>query len=557
MDELRPYLRLLRARWARLVLGGGLMLATTLAGAGLLALSGWFITAAGAAAALSAASVVAFEVYTPGGAIRAFALGRTAARYGERIHNHDAVLRILADLRTAVFARLTRLDALTLARFRSADLLSRLTGDIDALDALYLRALAPPLVALLGIAAIAALVGIFAPALALGLGIVLATLWLVLVVGGWRAGTVPSERLVARTEVLRHRILEQVEGLPELLSFGTLERHAEITNQERRARAREQRRLALRHALGEAGANAGVQTASAVALIGGVALHRSGDMAVAVIVLMALAPLGLGELLGALPGGFIQLGRSRAAGRRLNAQLAARTAVSEPPSPRPMPVGSALAFEAVTYAYRPLATPVLTDLDLTVADGEHVAVVGRSGSGKSTLAALALRLIDPGSGTVRLGDTPVNELGLTGLRARIGYLTQGTELLDASVATNLRIAQPEAADEALYAALGIAELADFVQGLPQGLETGVGQAGARLSGGQARRLSLARVVLRDPAVVVLDEPLAGLDAATADAVGRNLEAWLAGRTVLMLAHARTALPPASRVLRLSGGALSA
>ncbi len=557
MDELRPYLRLLRARWARLVLGGGLMLATTLAGAGLLALSGWFITAAGAAAALSAASVVAFEVYTPGGAIRAFALGRTAARYGERIHNHDAVLRILADLRTAVFARLTRLDALTLARFRSADLLSRLTGDIDALDALYLRALAPPLVALLGIAAIAALVGIFAPALALGLGIVLATLWLVLVVGGWRAGTVPSERLVARTEVLRHRILEQVEGLPELLSFGTLERHAEITNQERRARAREQRRLALRHALGEAGANAGVQTASAVALIGGVALHRSGDMAVAVIVLMALAPLGLGELLGALPGGFIQLGRSRAAGRRLNAQLAARTAVSDPPSPRPMPVGSALAFEAVTYAYRPLATPVLTDLDLTVADGEHVAVVGRSGSGKSTLAALALRLIDPGSGTVRLGDTPVNELGLTGLRARIGYLTQGTELLDASVATNLRIAQPEAADEALYAALGIAELADFVQGLPQGLETGVGQAGARLSGGQARRLSLARVVLRDPAVVVLDEPLAGLDAATADAVGRNLEAWLAGRTVLMLAHARTALPPASRVLRLSGGALSA
>ena len=557
MDQLRPYIRLLRARSGRLLFGGLLMLLATLAAAGLLALSGWFITATGAAAVLSGASVVAFEVYTPGGAIRGFALARTVARYGERVHNHDAVLRILADLRTAVFARLTGLDILTLRRFRSADLLSRLTADIDALDALYLRALAPPLAALLGMAAIAILVGVFAPALAFGMVLVLGALWLVLVIGGWRAGTVPSERLVTRTEALRRRVLEQVEGLPELLSFGTLGRHAASADAERRGRAREQRRLALRHALAEAGANAGVQAAGAVALIGGVALHRSGDVSVAVVVLMALAPLGLGELLGALPGGFIQLGRSRAAARRLNSQLNAEPAVSEPLSPRPTPAGTSLAFEAIVYGYGSRAEPVLTGLNLRIDAGERVAVVGRSGSGKSTLAGLALRLMDPDSGTVRLGETPVQDLGLSSLRARVGYLTQSTELLDSSLATNLRIAQPEASDGALWEALRIAGLAEFVQDLPRGLATGVGEGGARLSGGQARRLSLARVVLRDPAVVVLDEPLAGLDAATAEAVSRHLDDWLDRRTVLMLAHAGPALPPASRVLTLSDGALSA
>lgn len=556
MRELRPYLRLLRARSGRLGLGAVLMLATTLAGTGLLALSGWFITAAGAAAAASATALVSFEVYTPGGAIRGFALGRTAARYGERIHNHDAVLRILADLRTAVFARLTRLDPLTLARFRAADVLSRLTGDIDALDALYLRALAPPVVGLLGIAAIAGLVAWFAPVAGLAVGGLLLGLWLVLVVGGWLAGSRASERLARGTEVLRGRVLERVEGLSELISFGTLARHQRQTEQVRRARAGEQQRLEARYALGEALATAGVQAAGALALVSGVVLHQQGVVSVAVVVLMTLAPVGLSELLGALPGGFIQLGRSRAAAVRLNEQVDAEPAVTEPSAPRAAPEGGELRFEAVRHRYHAHAPPVLGRLDLTVAAGGRVAVVGRSGSGKSTLGALALRLMDPEAGVVRIGGTGVHEVTLASLRQRVGYLTQSTELLDASVAANLRIAAADASDEALYRALGVAGLEGFVRDLPRGLYTGVGQGGSRLSGGQARRLSLARIVLREPSVVVLDEPLAGLDAATAAAVSQRLETWLDGRTVLMLGHDSAALPTADRVVTLSGGTIS-
>jgi len=557
MSELRPYLRLLGARWPRLALGGALLLATTLAGMGLLALSGWFITATGAAAAASVASLVAFEVYTPGGAIRAFALGRTAARYGERLHNHDAVLRILADLRTAVFARLTRLDSSRLFRFRSADLLSRLTADIDALDALYLRTLAPPIVALVAIASVTGLIGWFAPALAPIVGGVLALLWGALVVGGLAIGTTPSEAVVARTQMLRRRVLEHVEGLSELLCFGTLERHAAVLGSEQRARALAQRRLALRHAVGEAVATAGVQLASAAALVGGVALHAQGSVSVAVVVLMSLAPLGLAELLGALPGGFIQLGRSRSAARRINDQMAVLPGVVDPPSPRSLPAGQSLVFTGVTHRYSDYAPPVLDGLDLSVAEGERVAVVGRSGAGKSTLAALALRRLDPDAGRVCLGDVPVNKLALADLRSRVAYLTQSTELLDASLAANLRIAAPQASDNQLWDALATAGLDAFVGELPRGLATNVGQGGSRLSGGQARRLSLARVVLRDPAVVILDEPLAGLDAASADAVSQRLVPWLTGRAVLMLGHATAVLPPAQRVVVLNGGRLAA
>jgi ATP-binding cassette subfamily C protein CydC len=530
------------------------LLVTTLAGTGLLALSGWFITATAAAAAATTASVVAFGVYIPGGAIRAFALGRTAARYGERVYNHDVVLRLLADLRTAVFARLSRLDALTLGRLRSTDVLSRLTADIDALDALYLRVLAPPLVALLAIAAIAGLTAWFAPLLGFGVAVWLLGVWLALIAGGWLAGVAPSERVSAATEGLRGRVLEQVEGLAELLCFRTLDRHRQATHQQQRQRAVDQRRLAGRHAAGEALATMGVQGAGVLALLGGAVLVQQADLPVAVAVLMALAPLGLGELLGALPGGFIQLGRSRAAARRVNAQVQVRTGVVDPDEPQPVPPSAALTFEQVHYRYTRY-DPVLAGLSLAVSEGERVAVLGRSGAGKSTLGALALRRIDPDGGTVRLGGAPLDTLAMAAVRSRVGYLTQDTALLDASLASNLRIADPGADDAALQRALAVAGLDGFVQELPRGLATGIGQSGARLSGGQARRLSLARVILRAPSVVVLDEPLAGLDAETAEAVAANLDAWLAGRTVLMLGHDAAALPRADRHVRLADGVI--
>ncbi|MDZ7809471.1 MAG: ABC transporter transmembrane domain-containing protein [Arhodomonas sp.] len=195
----------------------------TVAGTGLLALSGWFITATAVAAALWAAGGAAsLDIYVPGAGIRTFALTRTVARYLERLYNHDTVLRLLAELRTAVFARLSRLDPATLARFRTATLLNRLTADVDALDALYLRILAPPLVALAAVALLGLLMAVFAPLIALSVSLVLLALWFVVnTLAGW-GSTAVNRRLADATEALRVGVVEQVDGLAELLAFGTV-----------------------------------------------------------------------------------------------------------------------------------------------------------------------------------------------------------------------------------------------------------------------------------------------------------------------------------------------
>lgn len=260
-------------------------------------------------------------------------------------------------------------------------------------------------------------------------------------------------------------------------------------------------------------------------------------------------------LMPAVPAALVELGRTRAAARRLNRQLDAEPAVHAPAdASRPPGVQSpGLALEGVTFRHGAAADAVLQDLSLAIAAGEVVAVVGPSGAGKSTLGDLAARVVDPADGRVRLAGVDVARLRPVDRVARIGYLTQRSELFADSIAGNLRIARPGAPPAALWAALAVAGLDDFVHARDAGLDARVGQAGMRLSGGQARRLALARVVLADTPVVVLDEPLAGLDRDTARRVADGLERWFRGRSVLLLGHDASVLPRADRYLRLEGG----
>ncbi|MDZ7809473.1 MAG: ATP-binding cassette domain-containing protein [Arhodomonas sp.] len=214
-----------------------------------------------------------------------------------------------------------------------------------------------------------------------------------------------------------------------------------------------------------------------------------------------------------------------------------------------------LSLEDIALRHAPWMPAVLEDVDLRVPAGSRVAVVGPSGSGKSSIADLCARLIDPTSGTVRLGGTDLRQLEPSLLHGRLAYLTQRGELFDDTIAGNLRIAQPGAGEPALWRALEVAGLASFVADLPAGLDTWVGESGRRLSGGQGRRLALARVVLRDAPVVLLDEPFTGLDGATAAEVAERLDQWLAGRTALLLAHSVAALPSVEYIHELRDGRL--
>jgi ATP-binding cassette, subfamily C, bacterial CydC len=537
LAALSPWLALLARRRGRL-LGGVALLALTLASAiGLLALSGWFITATALTGLLLSAGVAAtLDVYVPGGGIRFFAVTRTLARYLERLYNHDTVLRLLADLRARLFGALAGLDGQSLARRRASDWLNRLTADIDTLDSLYLRLLAPAGVGLLAILGLSGFLALFAPRVGLATGGLLLAGWLWLTLGQARLGLADSRRQVTELEALRGRLVEQLQGLAELEAYGSLSSHRrEMASIEARL-YRGQRRLGARVALGNALASLLVGLAMVLALWLAAQAWEGGRLSGPLMVMMPLAMLAMSEALAALPAAFTWLGATWGAAERLN-ELESRATTPVAGDRHAPPAGPLAAeLEGVTLRYPGALTPALDGVSLRLAPGERLALCGASGAGKSSVAGLLLGQLLPSSGVVALGGQALDDWPEASRCERLAALTQRVDLLDDSLAVNLGLAAPEAGEDRLWRALAWAGLDDWAESLPEGLATRVGEGGRRLSGGQVRRLALARLHLRDPGLVILDEPFAGLDAATAASLSARLDAWLAGRTVLYLVH---------------------
>ena len=558
MADLIPYLRLLAQRRWRLLAGSLLMLTTVLSAIGLLSLSGWFITATGVTAMLWAMGLkVTFDIYVPGAGIRFFALTRTASRYFERLYNHDTVLRLLADLRGGVFADLTRLEPTVLMRLRAGTLLNRLTADIDALDNLYLRLLAPPLVALLSIIVVTTLLWFALPSAGAVVLTAGTALLLLVTLTAAMQGLPLSRALVERTEQLRVRLIDQVQGMAELSAYGTLTAHAERIHEQDTSLLDGQRRLAHMSAGWNAVSTLVIQLTVAAVLGLGLQAYLQGHIGLAIAALMPLAVMAMAEAFAGLPAAFNRLGSTCAAAEHLTdtvhhpeQRLTAREAVSLSPTP-------ALAIQHVTFTYPLAEKPVFANMDLTIEHNETVAVLGESGAGKSTLAELIMAMRRPDSGNIRLDAIDLTAIPHEQLYATSAYLTQRTVLFEDTVAGNLRMADPAADETALWQALDRVELGNWLRALPAGLDTWIGESGRRLSGGQARRLALARILLRDPGFVILDEPLSGLDEATRLTLATRLAEWLTDRTALLLAHDPATLPGADHYWQLHQGRLHA
>lgn len=259
------------------------------------------------------------------------------------------------------------------------------------------------------------------------------------------------------------------------------------------------------------------------------------------------------EVVGGLPRAGALAGHATAAARRVLEAAEAPVAVPDPPSPAPLPASFTLRFEAVHFRWTPDRAPVLDGLTLEIPEGSRVAVLGPSGAGKSTLAALALKVAAPQQGRVRLGGTDLASLSAAEVHARFAWLSQATHLFDDTIRANLLLARPDADDAALWAALDAARIGDMVRGLPDKLDSWVGEGGAQFSGGQGRRLALARTLLSEAPILVLDEPCAGLDADTERAFLTTLNDVAQGRTLLLIAHRLTGVERLDRIWRLSGG----
>lgn len=490
-------------------------------------------------------------------AVRFFALGRAVFRYVERLVGHDAAFRGLTALRVQVYARLERIAPVGLARYARGDLLTRLVADVDAALDLPLRVVLPWIQAGLVLAACVAGLAWLVPAAAgwlllLGLIALLAAPWLA------SALALRAERQVApqRSE-LAARVVTSLAACADLLAYGAVGQALRRISQTDRSLTALQQRESF--ALGLGGGQVIVLQGLAVtgALAIGAPAVASGTLSGPWLAVIVLAPLALFDVLGTLPAAALSMHRLRGSAERL-AELEQAPEPFHPPTrparwiDPPTAATPAIAIDGLAAAWSPGGQRVLHEVSFTLPAGSHLAIVGPSGSGKSTLIAVLMGFLDY-AGSVRIGGNEVRDVEPDELRQRIGLLAQRSHVFDTTIEENIRLGRRVDDPAELWRALEWAHLADFVRSLPAGLRTCVGAFGRELSGGQAQRLCIARIMLQPPPILLLDEPTEHLDAVVASRLQATLDRLASGRTRVLITHAVSLIHPDDHVLVLDSG----
>ncbi|WP_371653729.1 MULTISPECIES: thiol reductant ABC exporter subunit CydD [unclassified Streptomyces] len=544
---------LARVRGAAGGLRGRLVLALVLgalalgSAVGLMAVSGWLISRAS-----EQPPVLYLMVAVT--ATRAFGIGRAVFRYAERLVSHDAVLRMLSEVRVAVYRRLERIAPAGLRSTRRGDLLSRLVADVDELQDYWLRWVLPAATAVVVSVASAGFTAWLLPeaGAVLAIGLLVAGVAVPMVSG---ACARRAERQLAPARgLLATRVADLLTGTGELTVAGALGRRTREAKDADSALTRIASRAAAATALGGglSALTCGL-TVAAAALVGAqaVADGRLDGVRLAVVVLVPLAAF---EAVNGLPLAVQARQRVRRSAERVYEVLDAPVPVREPEHPATAPASPfPLEVRGLAARHEGQGRDALSDFTLTLTPGRRVAVVGTSGSGKTTLAQVLLRFLDAREGTYRIGGKDAAELAGDDVRRLVGLCAQDAHIFDSSVRENLRLARTGADEEALRDALAAARLLDWVDGLPDGLDTLVGEHGARLSGGQRQRLALARAILADFPVLVLDEPAEHLDLVTADALTADLLRATEGRTTVLITHRLRGLEAVDEVVVLAEG----
>jgi thiol reductant ABC exporter CydC subunit len=519
--------------------------ATVACGVGLFAASGYLI-----ARASEHPSEVALAVAVV--AVRALGIGRGLFRYAERLSSHDTAFRVLADLRVRVFSSLERIAPSGLHTARVGDLLTRLVSDVDAVQDLFIRGVTPPLVAsLVGAGATVGILAIFAPAgVILGVGLLVAAVVVPLIVVGLSTRT--ARRVADARADLATRVTDLVDGHAELVAFGRQHEAVAAMTASDAALTRANRRRALVTGVGAGLASlvtgATVWALLLVAVIA--ATHGSLDrVGVAVVVLTGLAAF---ETTAPLTAAAQQIASVRAGASRVLEVLDAPTPITEPSEPLPLPAGPIhLQLLGARVRYGDCEPWALDGLDLDLRPGRRVALVGPSGAGKSTVAAALLRFRDLDEGAALLNATPLSAYSSDDVRTVVGGMPADGHVFDSTIRENLRLARPDATQQQLDDVARRARLLDFIQSLPLGWDTPVGAHGAALSGGERHRLMLARALLADPQVLILDEPTAHLDPDTRRQVMADLLETTRGHTVLLITHDPSDLDEMDEVVHLA------
>ncbi len=484
-------------------------------------------------------------------AVRFFGIARAVFRYAERLVSHDAAFRVLTELRVRCYERLA---ATGLPAMRSGDLVNRLVRDVDSVVDLLVRAVLPACVGIIvGAGAVALTWGLLPAA---GAILLAGILLLAVAVPSLQARSArrSERRLAPLRGELAAQTVDLLHGLDELTVYGAA---GDRLNRLRRTDT------ALARAEARAGATTGVGRGLAVLIAGSVVLGGlltgvpavgSGALDPVLLAVVVLTPLAVFEVLAELPAAAQQLHGVRGAAERVFAVLDRPAAVAEPAAPAALPPAPyTIRLDGLSARWPGGTRRALDGVDLELTPGKRVAVVGPSGAGKTTLAAVLLRMLDHEAGRATLNGTDLRELAGDEVRTVVGLCAADAHLFDTTLAHNLTLARPGATPDQLWDALRRAGLADWVAGLPDGLDTRVGENGERISGGQHRRVALARTLLAGFEVLVLDEPTEHLDEPTADSLTTDLLAATTGRTTVLITHRLTGLEDVDEILVLDRG----
>ncbi|EML4683274.1 TPA: cysteine/glutathione ABC transporter ATP-binding protein/permease CydC [Citrobacter amalonaticus] len=548
MRALLPYLTLYKRHKWMLTLGIVLAIITLLASIGLLTLSGWFLSASAVA---GFAGIYSFNYMLPAAGVRGAAITRTAGRYFERLVSHDATFRVLQHLRIHTFSKLLPLSPAGLARYRQGELLNRIVADVDTLDHLYLRVISPLVGAFVVIMVVTIGLSVLDVTLACTLGgVMLLTLFIMPPVF-YRAGKTTGQNLTHLRGQYRQQLTSWLQGQAELTIFGASDRYRaqmEATElQWHEAQRRQSELTALSQAL--------MLLIGAIAILlmlwmsaGGVGDNAQPGALIALFVFCALAAF---EALAPVTGAFQHLGQVIASAMRITELTEQKPEVTFPTDVSDVPDQVTLTLRDVSFSYPEQAQKALDSLSLQVNPGEHIAILGRTGCGKSTLLQLLTRAWDPQQGEILLNGCSIATLNEATLRKTISVVPQRVHLFSATLRDNLLLAAPDASDDQLTDTLrrvGLEKLLDDA-----GLNSWLGEGGRQLSGGELRRLAIARALLHDAPLMLLDEPTEGLDATTESQMLELLAEVMRDKTLLMVTHRLRGLARFDQIIVMDNG----